>query len=210
MVFLGLGRETFLSSPNYQVVRSLFRNRQDSLFLLTTQSFSLQIIIYIIIMDTVAKVAKLRDPTKSSRGLCAQGYGEGMRGGKADWREGIRANREGFRNSALILAFTQVYPAFQLQLLQPLAFSKVWQKIKSSLSRKPTEESKTFLMSAPWRVRLRGSRGNVWNRHHSNPRAKQSLVFNRIKNMSQKSAEPGLVWHTLYNPSTQEAEVEGS
>lgn len=33
-------------------------------------------------MDTVAKVAKLRDWTKSSQGLCAQGYGEGMRGGK--------------------------------------------------------------------------------------------------------------------------------
>lgn len=84
MVFLGLGRETFLSSPSYQVVRSLFRNRQDSLFLLTTQSFSLQIIIYITTMDTVAKVAKLRDWTKNSQGLCAQGYGEGMRGGKAD------------------------------------------------------------------------------------------------------------------------------
>lgn len=69
MVFLGLGRETFLSSPSYQIVRSLFRNRQDSLFLLTIQSFSLQIIIYIIIMDTVAKVAKLRDPTEFSGSL---------------------------------------------------------------------------------------------------------------------------------------------
>lgn len=34
-------------------------------------------------MDTVAKVAKLRDPKKNSQGLCTQGYGEGMRGGKA-------------------------------------------------------------------------------------------------------------------------------
>lgn len=97
-------------------------------------------------MGTVAKVAKLCDPTKGRvlRVPAHKRMEKEWEVGKPTEGEASGQTGRGFRNSVLMLAFTQVYQAFQFWFLQPLAFSKVWQKTKFSLSSKPTKEIKDF------------------------------------------------------------------